>query len=567
LSSNVTCGFTSDTFTTGQTMNAGTAQADLYLENQGTPTNDYANGYTFLASAGDVSSITLNKMSNLQSGDVIIAQLTLKGGTNTGAITKPSASWNLVDRVDSVTTVTLAVYSLVAGSSEPASYTWSWSTAGRAVGIMRNFSGVDVSAPVDGHAGAAQGCCSASHTAPSVTAAYANEIRVVGIADASNGTCNTISGWQLTSGFSSGGGGPSSQVNGSFFYATTPVGTGPSGSLTATCGNDVSATHQLTLKPSTTPSCTVTATVKKTTPITLRAFTTKSLDSGTSIVMDTPAGTQQNDFMFVALGFNNLAATITIPAGWTQYSSNGSSNMAMYTYKRFATASEPSTYTWSFSTTATVAGWEASYVGVDTTTPVEATTGSGQTGTTHTTPASSATTAGDMVLAIYAIGALSTFTTPTGMNPEGTVTATSANPVSFAAFDTIQSNAGAISAKTTTTTASAQDTNRVFAIKPIAGNTVTLGSATTSLASIASPTLRSVSISTSAATFATGDRLVLELSVPNDAANCGVRLSYDEATTASKLTVATIVPEGVAGLLLLAPALPFGARWWKRRRP
>src|SRR5207249_10836213 len=140
LSSNVTCGFTSDTFTTGQTMNAGTAQADLYLENQGTPTNDYANGYTFLASAGDVSSITLNKMSNLQSGDVIIAQLTLKGGTNTGAITKPSASWNLVDRVDSVTTVTLAVYSLVAGSSEPASYTWSWSTAGRAVGIMRNFS-------------------------------------------------------------------------------------------------------------------------------------------------------------------------------------------------------------------------------------------------------------------------------------------------------------------------------------------------------------------------------------------------------------------------------------------
>src|SRR5438093_1546143 len=40
LSSNVTCGFTSDTFTTGQTMNAGTAQADLYLENHGTPTND-----------------------------------------------------------------------------------------------------------------------------------------------------------------------------------------------------------------------------------------------------------------------------------------------------------------------------------------------------------------------------------------------------------------------------------------------------------------------------------------------------------------------------------------------
>jgi hypothetical protein len=134
-------------------------------------------------------------------------------------------------------------------------------------------------------------------------------------------------------------------------------------------------------------------------------------------------------------------------------------------------------------------------------------------------------------------------------------------------FDAIQGSAGTVSPKSTTSSASAQDANVVVGWRPIASNTVTLGSATTVLGSIASPTLRSVSISTSAATFATGDRLVFELSVPNDVANCGVRLSYDEATVPSKLTVATIVPEGVAGLLLLAPALPFGARWWKRRRP
>jgi len=61
--------------------------------------------------------------------------------------------------------------------------------------------------------------------------------------------------------------------------------------------------------------------------------------------------------------------------------------------------------------------------------------------------------------------------------------------------------------------------------------------------------------------------IVLATVVSAIAANCGVRLSYDEATVPSKLTVATIVPEGVLGLLLLAPALPLGARWWKRRRP
>ena len=148
-----------------------------------------------------------------------------------------------------------------------------------------------------------------------------------------------------------------------------------------------------------------------------------------------------------------------------------------------------------------------------------------------------------------------------------------ANPIagtstfqSLGVFDTIAGAAGLIAGKTSTSSASGLAVNNIWSFRPIASNTVTLGSATTVLGSIASPTLSSISIATSAATFATGERLVFELSVPNDAANCGVRLSYDEATVPSKLTVATIVPEGIAGLLLLAPALPFGARWWKRRR-
>ncbi|HEY3218638.1 MAG TPA: response regulator [Candidatus Limnocylindria bacterium] len=567
LSASWTCSFTSDTFTTGQTMSAGTAQADLYVENQGTPTNDYSNGYTFVAGAGSVSSITLNKMANLASGDVIIAHINLRGGTNVGTITKPSASWNLVDRIDSGTTVTLAVYSLVAGSSEPASYTWSWSTgAVRAVGIMRNFVGVDPSAPVDGHGGATEGSASTSHTAPSVNAAYSNEIRVVGVADASNNTCDTISGWNLTSGFSSGSGGGSAQVNGSMFYSTTSPAIGPTGSLTATCGNDIAATHQLTLKPTPTPSCTVTATLKKTTPIQLRADTTKTVDNGTSIVMDVPAGTQQNDLMFLMLTWNTNASA-TAPAGWTLSSSAFLSGQALYTWRRIASASEPATYTFTFSASVPAAGWLGSYIGVDPTTPFDAGTNAGQNGTTHTTGNFSTTSANDLIVAGFSLAAVSTFSTPTGMTPEATVSTGGSPAVSLAVFDTIQSSAGAVSQKTSTSSASAQGANTIMAFRPIASNTVTLGTANTTVGALASPTLQSISIPTSAATFATGDRLVLDVSVPNDGANCGVRLSYDEATTPSKLTVATIVPEGVAGLLLLAPALPFAARWWKRRQP
>jgi hypothetical protein len=214
----------------------------------------------------------------------------------------------------------------------------------------------------------------------------------------------------------------------------------------------------------------------------------------------------------------------------------------------------------------TAAAWEGAYIGIDTTTPLDAVNGTGQNGTTHTTSASSAPNANDLVMAAYSLRSVSTFTTPTGMTPEAIVTGGSGPGISLAIFDTIQSSTGTITAKATTTSASTWDANNIFAFKAVASNTTTLGSATTVLGSIASPTLRSVSISTSAATFATGDRLVFELSVPNDS-NCGVRLSYDEASVPSKLTVATIVPEGIAGLLLLAPALPFGARWWKRRRP
>ena len=68
--------------------------------------------------------------------------------------------------------------------------------------------------------------------------------------------------------------------------------------------------------------------------------------------------------------------------------------------------------------------------------------------------------------------------------------------------------------------------------------------------------------------FASGDRLQVDVTGPNDQQNCGAAVSYDGTAQPSKLTVAAlVVSEGVVGLLFLAAALPMGARWWKRRRP
>jgi ABC-type transport system involved in multi-copper enzyme maturation permease subunit len=74
--------------------------------------------------------------------------------------------------------------------------------------------------------------------------------------------------------------------------------------------------------------------------------------------------------------------------------------------------------------------------------------------------------------------------------------------------------------------------------------------------------------STSAATFAGGDRLYFLMTFTGAGSNCNnTTLSYTTLANPTYFTVAMIVPEHVAGLLPLALALPLAARWWKRRRP
>jgi hypothetical protein len=74
--------------------------------------------------------------------------------------------------------------------------------------------------------------------------------------------------------------------------------------------------------------------------------------------------------------------------------------------------------------------------------------------------------------------------------------------------------------------------------------------------------------STSAATFADGDRLYFLMTFTGSGSNCNnTTLSYTTLANPTYFTLATIVPEYIAGLFPLALALPFAARWWKRRRP
>jgi hypothetical protein len=103
------------------------------------------------------------------------------------------------------------------------------------------------------------------------------------------------------------------------------------------------------------------------------------------------------------------------------------------------------------------------------------------------------------------------------------------------------------------------------------GTTTVLGSQTAAFTAT-SPTLTQFVISpTAGVTFQAGDRLEVDATVPS-AAGCNARIHFDGASQQSKLVTATIVPEGLLGLLLLAPVLPIAIRrrWvrvpWLERR-
>ena len=66
-----------------------------------------------------------------------------------GNVITPPAGWTLVLRQDSSGSIATAAYVKVAGASEPASYTWSFGTAGQASGGIAAYIGVNTTTPVD----------------------------------------------------------------------------------------------------------------------------------------------------------------------------------------------------------------------------------------------------------------------------------------------------------------------------------------------------------------------------------------------------------------------------------
>jgi len=287
--------------------------------------------------------------------------------------------------------------------------------------------------------------------------------------------------------------------------------------------------------------------------------------------LSTPTNTVQNDLMIASMAYTQ-GATVTPPSGWLTTSTFcQGTTFCLTSYYLVAPASPPASYTWTIGTSATVGvGTISSYRYVDPANPVETYfSSSPPSGTQHATGAGGAGFSNELIYAVFAVApttSTATWTEPAGMT-ERVDTAISASPAFFSieTADLIRPQTGSFGPYTATSSVAGVGLTKVIQLIPAAPTS--LGSATAAIVSPSGPTLVSTAISTSVWTFLDGDQLAVDVIAPNDSANCGARLSYDSTATPSKITVATTVPERLLGLLLLAPALPLGLRWWKRRRP
>ena len=187
-------------------------------------------------------------------------------------------------------------------------------------------------------------------------------------------------------------------------------------------------------------------------------------DSGVlSLTISTPAGTVAGDLMIATIVVRPSSATITAPAsGWTlvRRIDNGASIAnSLAVYRRVASAGEPGSHTWTFSSSTGSAGGIASFSGVDTSNPIDVENGqTTASGLTHSTPSVMTNTANTMIVSSHAFASSATWTPPTGMAEAvdvASVVVPNAAGISVEQNYVLQAAAGATGAKSAVANANA----------------------------------------------------------------------------------------------------------------
>lgn len=166
--------------------------------------------------------------------------------------------------------------------------------------------------------------------------------------------------------------------------------------------------------------------------------------SSSTLTIPKPANTAQGDLLVSCVALNGGSISLTgAPAGWTRIASVTSiANPKVYGYYKVATASEPTGYSWT-TTSTTSGGAIARYSGA-TGPDATATTAAGGAASSGSVPSVTTTTANAMLVGCMSVNSSSV----TLNSPAGMLQAVEAGARRFEVADGVQAAAGASGAKT-----------------------------------------------------------------------------------------------------------------------
>jgi hypothetical protein len=226
-----------------------------------------------------------------------------------------------------------------------------------------------------------------------------------------------------------------------------------------------------------------------------RAETSNQTASGgaTSLSINVPAGTAAGDVMLAVITSASNTGPAT-PSGWnlvsTASTSAGFSTGSLSVFTRVAGASEPASYSWSLGGTLEASGAVGTYVGINTTTPVQV--ASVASGNSKSAIASSVTTTANNTFVVAALGYNGTVPV-TITNPAGTTQRGAAvSPGSFigtVVTEFVQGTAGATGAQTFALSSKSPYGASLIALNPASPGPLQFGVTSPDVAALPSVTL------------------------------------------------------------------------------
>jgi hypothetical protein len=167
--------------------------------------------------------------------------------------------------------------------------------------------------------------------------------------------------------------------------------------------------------------------------IVFRSASSAANGDGPTLTLSTPAGVQPGDLMLAGL-FDRGSPAVTPPAGWTFIRHDSHGNV----YYRFATDSEPASYTWSFSPPKPVVGAIVVYTGVGSD-PVSSSSGRRNRASHRiSAPSAEVNSPGSMAVGFFGMARFTKIYRPAGMTRRALVRSGSGPAVAIQVADVVR---------------------------------------------------------------------------------------------------------------------------------